>query len=54
MSARRRILVVDDEETVRKSCTRVFSARGYDVETAATARDGVELAMRGYFDCALI
>ena len=54
MVARRRILVVDDEETVRKSCKRVFGARGYDVETAATARDGVELAMRGYFDCALI
>jgi len=54
MVARRRILVVDDEATVRESCKRILTERGYDVETTASARDGLERAMRGYFDCALV
>ena len=51
---RRRILVIDDEPTVRQSCERIFAERDYDVETAASAKEGLERAMRGYFDCALI
>ena len=51
---RRRILVIDDEPTVRQSCQRIFTERNYDVETAASAKEGLERAMRGYFDCALI
>jgi len=54
MVHRRRILVVDDEPTVRESCERIFSARGYDVETAATGREGLERTERGFFDCALV
>jgi len=52
--ARRRILVIDDEPLVRESCERIFHERGYDVETASSAKEGLERAMRGYFDCALI
>ena len=51
---RRRILVIDDEPTVRESCMRIFAERDYDVETAASAKEGLERAMRGFFDCALI
>ncbi|MBN1765985.1 MAG: response regulator [Sedimentisphaerales bacterium] len=51
---RRRILVIDDEPTVRQSCARIFNERDYDVETAASAREGLERSSRGYFDCALI
>ena len=51
---RRRILVIDDEPTVRESCKRIFAERDFDVETAASAKEGLERAMRGYFDCALI
>ena len=36
MVAPRRILIVDDEPTVRESCRRIFSEQGYDVETAET------------------
>jgi len=54
MVPRRRILVVDDEATVRESCNRIFSEHGYEVETAASAEEGIERTMRGYFDCALI
>jgi len=54
MVAPRRILVVDDEPTVRESCQRIFAERGFEVETAATGREGLDRATRGYFDCALV
>jgi len=54
MGKRRRILVVDDEPTIRESCQRIFSERGFDVETAATGKEGLDRAERGYFDCALV
>jgi len=53
MLGRHRILVVDDDATVRQSCERIFAERGYDVETAASGREGLERARHGYFDCAL-
>ena len=54
MVNRRRILVVDDEPTVRESCQRIFGERGYDVETAASGQEGLDRAAAGYFDCALV
>jgi len=54
MTAHRRVLVVDDEPTVRESCQRVLGDRGFDVETAATVQEGLDRATRGYFDCALV
>jgi len=54
MVARRRVLVVDDEATVRGSCQRILDRHGYDVEATASAKEGLERAMCGYFDCALI
>ena len=54
MLERHRILVVDDDPTVRESCERIFSDCGYDVETAACGKEGLERARRGYFDCALL
>jgi len=54
VAATKRILIVDDEEAIRKSCRRIFARRGYEVETAATAKEGLERTTRGYYDCALI
>lgn len=51
---RRSVLIVDDEPIVRECCERIFKDHGYCVETAASAKEGLERAMRGYFDCALI
>ena len=48
-----RVLVVDDDPDVRESCKRIFHERGYAVETASSGQEGLELARRGYFDCAL-
>ena len=53
-TGQRRILVIDDDETVRKSCRRILGEQGYEVETAATGAEGLDLARRGYFDCALV
>ena len=54
MVATNRILVVDDEPTVRESCRRILGERGYDVETAASGQEGMNRATCGYFDCVLI
>lgn len=54
MVAHRRILVVDDEPTVRESCQRIFGERGFEVETAASGAEGLERTRSGYFDCALV
>jgi len=54
MDFRKRILIVDDESSVRESCARIFGDRGYEVETAASGREGIDRARHGYFDCALV
>ena len=54
MVAQKRILVIDDDATVRQSCERILSDQGYDVETAASGTEGLERARREYFDCALV
>jgi signal transduction histidine kinase/CheY-like chemotaxis protein len=41
-----RILVVDDEPTVRRACVRALTRRGYEVYTVASASDALAL-MRG-------
>ncbi len=54
MVARKRILVIDDDETVRRSCQRILGEKGYEVEAAGCGAEGLERAARGYFDCALV
>jgi CheY-like chemotaxis protein len=50
----KRILVVDDDPTVRASCIRIFSRHDFQVEVAASAKEGLKRTLCGYFDCALI
>ena len=50
MGARRRVLVVDDEPTVTKSCRRILSQAGYQVDTAQSGRDGMSRALSERFD----
>jgi len=54
MAVCQRILVVDDEEAIRKGCQRILGDCGYEVETAATGKEGLERTTCGYYDCALI
>ena len=54
MVAQKRVLVIDDDATVRQSCQRVLSEAGFEVEAAATGKEGLERTRCGYFDCALV
>jgi DNA-binding NtrC family response regulator len=52
--AARRILVVDDEAVVCLSCSRILSARGYEVESRQKPQDGLEAALSGEYDVILL
>ncbi|NQU76206.1 MAG: formate/nitrite transporter family protein [Planctomycetes bacterium] len=54
MYANKRILIVDDEPTVRESCQRIFTQSGYEVETAPAGKEGLDRTRQGYFDCVLV
>lgn len=48
-----RILIVEDEDTLRMSLKRVFSREGYTVETAEKAEDAYQLLETSTFDLIL-
>jgi DNA-binding NtrC family response regulator len=50
----RRILIIDDEETIRDGCCQVLSRKGYNVESTANAAHGLEMALRDVCDVILL
>ena len=54
MSYTPRVLVVDDEPVVIKSCDRILSSEGMAVEGAATGSYGLELTDKGRFDAMVL
>ncbi|HUT33319.1 MAG TPA: response regulator [Planctomycetota bacterium] len=50
MEASRKVLVVDDEPIVNESCRRILGARGFDVATTESGRDGLCRAATQHFD----
>jgi carbon-monoxide dehydrogenase iron sulfur subunit len=50
MVAGRRILVVDDEPMVTRSCRRVLADQGYQVEATESGQEGMKQAFDGSFD----
>src|SRR5881409_3675056 len=52
--ARVRILVVDDEHTLRESCAAVLRHEGYDVTVCSRGQEALELLKRRAFDVALV
>lgn len=48
------IVIVDDDHTLRESCTSILSVEGYDVTMCARGREALELLRRRKFDIALI
>ncbi|NQU76207.1 MAG: response regulator [Planctomycetes bacterium] len=50
MVAARRILVVDDEPVVTKSCRRILLVEGHQVETAESGQEGLRQALSQPFD----
>ncbi len=49
-----RVLVVDDERTLRESCASVLGAEGYQVSTCGRGDEALDLVKRRVFDIALV
>ncbi len=50
MSSAHRVLIVDDEPLVTRSCKRILTEAGYKVDTSESGREGVDRALEGNFD----
>ena len=50
----KKILVVDDEESIQSLLTAIFTGEGYDVESASDGTDGLEKAKNGKPDLILL
>ena len=50
MAAKLRLLIVEDEEAIRRGLVDVFVFHGYDVEFAADGQEGLDKALAGRFD----
>lgn len=50
---RNRILIIDDDEIVRRSCEKVLSLEGYLTVTAGSGREGLKLLSKKSFDLVL-
>jgi DNA-binding NtrC family response regulator len=48
-----KILVVDDEDIVRTSCSRTLSPEGYEVRLAKNGAEGLKMAREERFDLVL-
>jgi len=49
-----RILIVDDDENIRKVLLAILEDKGYTVESAGTATEAVEKSKRKFYNLALI
>ncbi len=54
MDMQKRILIVDDEEGIRKLLTRIFVEEGYEPETAENGREALEKASEKFFNLILL
>jgi len=54
MGENARILIVDDDENIRKVLTTILEEEGYDVESMETAKKAIERTKRKFYNLALI
>jgi len=54
LKARIRVLIVDDEHTLRESCATVLRQDGYDVTVCGRGQEALELLKRRGFDIVLV
>jgi two-component system NtrC family sensor kinase len=54
LGERLRILVVDDEASVRVALQRYLATRGHEVETTASGKDGLARLREGIFDAVIV
>lgn len=49
-----RILIIDDDENIRRVLETILTDEGYAVESADTAAKGIEKSQNGFFNIALV
>jgi PAS domain S-box-containing protein len=54
MDEKQSILIVDDDESIRRSLALIFDEKGYETETAVTGREAIEKARERFFNLALL
>ena len=54
MDEKERILIVDDDESTRRSLTLIFENKGYETETARTGQEAIEKAQKRFFNLAIL
>ena len=52
--AKVRIMVIDDEEVVLKSCRRILGRSGYQVETTTDPREGLQRVLDEFFNLVIV
>ncbi|MCD6569143.1 MAG: sigma-54-dependent Fis family transcriptional regulator [Deltaproteobacteria bacterium] len=53
-SKKKKILVVDDEESIRDGCYQTLSRRGYQVDTIGDGLQGLDMAIKDSYDLILL
>jgi DNA-binding NtrC family response regulator len=54
MTENARILIIDDDENIRRVLETILTDEGYSVETADTATRGIEKSESGFYNVALV
>ena len=54
MVKRERILVIDDDEEIRRTLSKILGNEGYDVETASSGEQAIRMSKDQAFNLALI
>jgi DNA-binding NtrC family response regulator len=54
VTTKKKILIIDDEESIRDGCVQVLSRKGYQVESTGGALQGLEMALRNVYDTILL
>ena len=54
MNQKENILIIDDNEDIRKSLKIIFNRKGYKIDTVGTAQEALKKAHKKYFNIALI
>lgn len=54
MNERARILVVDDDESVRQTFAAILEEKGYIVDTAENGKEAIEKSHKSFYNVALI
>ncbi len=53
-SAKKRIIVIDDDKSILRTFTRILQKNGYEIDVAETGKEAIEKSKKTCYDLALI